>query len=116
MVRTFFLLLLCVWFSSASAAPSLVEEMPQAAQLHKSGETEKAVAIWQRRAGEGQADAAYNLGLIHHYGDGVPLDYAAAMRWYRVAAEAGDKPVICSITCTMSTIPRWWLGASRRWP
>jgi len=92
MVRTFFLLLLCVWFSGASAAPSLAEEMRQAAQLHRAGETDKAVAIWQRRASEGQADAAYNLAVIHHYGDGVALDYAAAMRWYKVAAEAGDKP------------------------
>jgi len=92
MVRIFLSLLLLVWFSAAGAAPSLAEEMMLAARLHKAGETEKAVAIWQRRADEGQADAAYNLAVIHHYGDGVPLDYAAAMRWYRIAAEAGDKP------------------------
>ena len=92
MLRIFLSLMLALWFSGASAAPSLAEEMRQAARLHKAGETEKAVVIWQRRASEGQADAAYNLAVIHHYGDGVPLDYAAAMRWYRVAAEAGDKP------------------------
>ncbi|WP_412478315.1 tetratricopeptide repeat protein [Azonexus sp. IMCC34839] len=92
MIRILLSLSLALWFCSASAAPSLAEEMRLAARLHKAGETEKAVAIWQRRASEGQADAAYNLAVIHHYGDGVPLDYAAAMRWYRVAAEAGDKP------------------------
>jgi len=30
-------------------------------------------------------------GLIHHHADGVPLDYAAAMKWYRKAAQQGDK-------------------------
>ncbi len=92
MIRIFLSLFLLVWFSAAGAAPSLAEEMFQAARLHRAGETDKAVAIWQRRAAEGQADAAYNLAVIHHYGDGVALDYAAAMRWYRMAAEAGDKP------------------------
>ncbi len=92
MVRICLSLFLLVWFSAAGAAPSLAEEMLQAARLHKAGATERAVSIWQRRASEGQVDAAYNLALIHHYGDGVPLDYVVAMRWYRVAAEAGDKP------------------------
>ncbi len=92
MIRILLSLSLLIWFSCVSAEPSLGEEMRQAARLHKAGETEKAVAIWQRWANQGQADAAYNLALIHQHGDGVALDYTAALRWYRVAAEAGDKP------------------------
>jgi len=92
MIRIVLSLLLLVWFSAAGAAPSLAEEMRQAASLHRAGETAQAVAIWQRWANQGQADAAYNLAVIHQHGDGVALDYAVALRWYRVAADAGDKP------------------------
>lgn len=62
-----------------------------AARLHKGGDTPAAIAIWQRWAGQGNVDAAYNLGVIHQHGDGVPLDYREAMRWYRQAADRGDK-------------------------
>lgn len=62
-----------------------------AAKLHKSGATGAAIGIWQKWAQQGNADAAYNLGIIHQYADGVAYDAATAMRWYRVAAEQGDK-------------------------
>ena len=62
-----------------------------AARLHKGGDTPAAIAIWQRWAGQGNVDAAYNLGVIHQHGDGVPLNYREAMRWYRQAADRGDK-------------------------
>lgn len=75
---------------SAQATPA-DDDLRQAAKLHKGGETPQAVAIWQRWAGQGNLDAAYNLAVIHQYGDGVPLDYAKALTWYRMAAEKGDK-------------------------
>lgn len=75
---------------SAQATPA-DDDLRQAAKLHKGGETPQAVAIWQRWANQGNSDAAYNLAVIHQYGDGVPLDYAKAMAWYRMAAEKGDK-------------------------
>lgn len=67
------------------------DDLRQAAKLHKVGETPQAVAVWHRWANQGNVDAAYNLAVIHQYGDGVPLDYAKAMAWYRLAAEKGDK-------------------------
>ena len=72
-------------------AASVDVDLRQAAQLHKTGDTRQAIAIWERWANQGDTDAAYNLALIHHHADGVPLDLATAMRWYRVAAERGDK-------------------------
>lgn len=75
---------------SARATPA-DDDLRQAAKLHKGGETPQAVAIWQRWADHGNVDAAYNLAVIHQYGDGVPLDFAKAMAWYRIAAEKGDK-------------------------
>ncbi|RIX46209.1 MAG: sel1 repeat family protein [Rhodocyclales bacterium GT-UBC] len=84
-----FAIALSAQFAHAASAD---EDFRRAAKLHKAGETAQAVAIWQRWAEQGQADAAYNLAIIHHYGDGVALDYAKAMAWYRQAAEKGDKP------------------------
>jgi len=33
----------------------------------------------------------YNLGWMHEYGRGVPEDVNKAVKWYRMAAERGDK-------------------------
>ena len=41
------------------------------------------------RALAGDAVAQYNLGVKYHEGQGVPQDYAEALKWYRKAAEQG---------------------------
>ena len=40
-------------------------------------------------AEQGDADAQFNLGVRYAAGRGVPLDWAEAVRWYRLAAEQG---------------------------
>ena len=40
-------------------------------------------------AGQGDAGAQHDLGVMYAYGGGGPQDYAEAMRWYRLAAEQG---------------------------
>ena len=75
----------------SSQASTADDDLRHAAKLHKRGETPQAVAIWQRWADQGNVDAAYNLAVVHQHGDGVALDYAKALTWYRVAAEKGDK-------------------------
>ena len=40
-------------------------------------------------AGQGNADAQYNLGHMLAQGEGIPPDYAKAAKWYRSAAEQG---------------------------
>ena len=66
------------------------EDLLEAYKLHRMGETQPALAVWTRLAGQGQVDAEYNLGVIYHHGDGVATDYAEALKWYGRAAEAGD--------------------------
>jgi uncharacterized protein len=45
---------------------------------------------WYRLAAEqGVADAQYNLGNNYRNGEGVPQDYAEAVKWYRLSAEPG---------------------------
>ena len=87
-----FLVALWVLATSFSAtAGTADDDLRTAAKLHRGGDSGRAVAIWQDWAAKGNVDAAYNLAVIHQYGDGVPLNYAAALRWYRLAAEQGDK-------------------------
>ena len=75
----------------SASAGSVDDDLRDAAMVHRLGDTARAVLIWQGWAAKGNADAAYNLAIIHHYGDGVPLDYAKALHWYRQAADLGDK-------------------------
>ncbi|WP_374344721.1 tetratricopeptide repeat protein [Azonexus sp.] len=83
----------CLLLSAAAVRAAPIDvEMREAAQRHRQGDTAAAVAIWQRWAGQGDADAAYNLGLVYQHGDGVPADPARALTWYRAAADKGDKP------------------------
>jgi hypothetical protein len=48
-----------------------------------------ALRIWRSRADEGDARAAFGLGLLYDLGEGVGQDAAAAYGWYHRAAEAG---------------------------
>ena len=48
-----------------------------------------ALRIWRPRAEQGDARAAFGLGLLYDLGEGVGQDAAAAHGWYRRAAEAG---------------------------
>ena len=45
-----------------------------------------------RQPSKAMPTAQYNLGLMYNHGQGVPQDYAAAMSWYRKAAEQGLAP------------------------
>jgi TPR repeat protein len=45
----------------------------------------------QSLAEQGDANAQYGLGVIYARGDGVPQDFAEAAKWFRLAAEQGDK-------------------------
>lgn len=47
-------------------------------------------AFWFRKSAEGGvANAAYNLGVLHHQGFGMRKDMGEAIRWYKTASEKG---------------------------
>lgn len=76
---------------SWAADAQLESDLGLAARLHRTGDTAAAIALWEKWAQQGSVDAAYNLAVIHQHADGVAYDPAVAARWYRVAAEGGDK-------------------------
>jgi len=43
----------------------------------------------EQQANQGDVEAQFNLGLTYYNGEGVPQDYAQAMKWYRLAADQG---------------------------
>lgn len=90
-ISRFILALVIGAFSLAANAGNVDDDLRQAARLHRGGETTQAINLWKPWADKGNADAAYNLAVIHQYGDGVALDYSKAMHWYRIAADQGDK-------------------------
>jgi len=52
----------------------------------RAGSYQTAYTEWFPIAGSGDASAQYNLGVLFHYGLGVAKDFAAAAKWYRLAA------------------------------
>jgi len=58
---------------------------------HDRGDYATAVRLWRPLAEQGNADAQFNLGVGYKKGEGVPQDYAEAVKWYRLAAEQGAK-------------------------
>ena len=51
---------------------------------------DEAVRWYTAAAEQGHITAQTALGVMYHYGWGVPEDYAEAVRWYRAAAKQGD--------------------------
>lgn len=45
---------------------------------------------WRSLAEHGDPVAQSNLGFLYQTGDGLPQDFAEAMKWYRRAAAQGD--------------------------
>jgi len=45
--------------------------------------------LYQSKAKQGNADAQFNLALLHHQGRGTPQDRRYAIYWYTKAAEQG---------------------------
>ncbi|WP_074061631.1 SEL1-like repeat protein [Rhizobium etli] len=80
------------WYTTASSSSAFVF-MGDIYNRRSSGRENRAVALkWYWKAFErGNLRAAVNLGNAYEHGDGVPQDYAEAMKFYVLAAaELGD--------------------------
>ncbi len=56
----------------------------------QAGDYPRALGLWEPLAQGGNADAQYNLGLLHANGWGVQKDLRAARGWYAEAARQGQ--------------------------
>ena len=85
------LLLATLALPTLATAADPATSFADAAKRHRAGDTTAAVAFWQALAQNGDANAAYNLAVIHEHGDGVAQNLPEALKWYRIAAERGDR-------------------------
>jgi hypothetical protein len=56
---------------------------------YDAGRFTDAMGIWAELSREGNAEAAYGIGMLYDLGNGTKEDPSAAFAWYKVAAEAG---------------------------
>src|SRR6202008_2760593 len=66
-------------------------ERSRALKEDERGRWAKATAIWQELAEKGDADALHMMGERYERGQGVVQNFAESERWYRRAAEAGNR-------------------------
>lgn len=60
-----------------------------ALKAYKEQNFEAARTGWEKGAALADANAMFNLGVLHERGEGVPQDYVAARTWYEKAQAAG---------------------------
>ena len=65
-------------------------------------------------ADQGDAHAQNNLGNMYLFGQGVPMDYAEAMKWYRLAADQGNAAAQTALGLLASPQPTPSLSTTRK--
>ena len=71
--------------------PALSADFQKGQTAYRSGDYATAMQEWKPLAEQGDAIAQNNLGLMYSKGQGVPLDFKTAVKWFRLAAEHGYK-------------------------
>ena len=77
-------------FSLFLGASSYSADFNKGLTAAQNGDWATALKEWKPLAGQGDADAQTNLGLMYQNGWGVPQDDKEAVYWYKLAAEQGD--------------------------
>ena len=82
-------LLLLLTFACTIAVPARAGPLQDAQAAYDRGKYAVALELWQPLAEQGDPDAQTGLGNLYLGGYGVARDEAAAMAWFRKAAERG---------------------------
>lgn len=81
--------LVAVVAASLLSAPLSAQSVKAGIEAWQRADYAGAVAIWRPLAEKGDTDAEFNLGQAYRLGRGVPINLAAAQRWFEKAAGAG---------------------------
>ncbi len=90
----------------------------QAARAYDLGDFARAAALWRRLAELGDADAQFNLGVMHARGQGVRPSLKMAVEWYRRAAHQGHAAAQYNLGVAYAKgigLPRADLHAAAHW-
>jgi TPR repeat protein len=66
--------------------------IPASARLRRVGRRFIRRAITEEASARSRMYGQNNLGVMYYGGEGVPQDYAEAVKWYRKAADQGYAP------------------------
>jgi TPR repeat protein len=72
------------------ASPACRADQVDIEEALRQGHAAQVLPVLRRLAEAGDANAAFNLGLLYDLGHGVPEDFVQAMAWYRRAAALGN--------------------------
>ena len=77
--------------SAMPSAPISDFKVKQALEAEQQGDYKAADSIWTALSEQGNFKAMVSVGLMHHQGKGMPVDYVKAMDWYLKAYQkSGD--------------------------
>lgn len=79
------------------ASTSLGGDYAKGQEAYNCGDYENALAEWLPLAEAGDADGQFGVALLYANGFGVPLDDAAALKWYLLAADQGHGEAQCNL-------------------
>ena len=85
-VRTVYALIVLLMSLTHHVSAGPYEDAKAAA---KRGDHETALRMLRILADDGDGRGQNGLGVAFQHGLGVPVDYAEALKWYRLAAEQG---------------------------
>ena len=71
------------------ALPALGQSLSEGFDAAQSGDYATALENFEQLAGQGNAAAQFNLGIMYDNGEGVPQNDSKAFEWYRKAAGQG---------------------------
>ena len=84
-----FLLVLLLNTQESYAGKDADDSFREAISAFNAGKVESALNQWGALAANGHLEAAFHLGSIYYYGDGIPTDYSLALKWFGKAADSG---------------------------
>ena len=92
-------------YAASQDAPQESDGSDPGRSAYAAGRFIDALRIWWPRAEQGDARAAFGLGLLYDLGEGVGQNAPAAYSWYRRAAEAGYVPANSILLLCLTVAP-----------
>jgi hypothetical protein len=74
---------------STASVETMAKRLSKGMEAYKQGDFSTALRILKPLAIENQPEAAYTLGEIYNYAQGVPQDYHEAYKWHLIAGRFG---------------------------
>ena len=123
-MKQFYSLLILFIFLSCVVSSASASQMDEALQFFQTGDSSKAIEIWNAEATRGDSDAQYIMGKLHLDGEGVPQSDSEAVKWFQASADQGyslSQNALANMYYFGRGIPsdhklaaKWWLLAAEQ--